>query len=208
MNDALDYSSLQQALMRVTMHVKGGFIRLLPSESIFYLREAMIWTLPCAIMSAIFVATAFMLHLIGVVPEVVANLTSLNKIFSGLIPIIATSSLAYILSVKKRLPPMPVSLLALISSLVVKHQLGGDSSRADTFMLIIGITIPFVVVPLVYWMYQQRWTRITDADFAGGNVKGALNLTIPGIIVFFNHFYCAKSIALCKFVFCFPFFFK
>ena len=46
----------------------------------------MIWTLPCAIMSAIFVATAFMLQLIGVAPEVVANLSSLNKIFSSLIP--------------------------------------------------------------------------------------------------------------------------
>jgi lactose/cellobiose-specific phosphotransferase system IIC component len=204
MNDALDYSSLKQALMRVTLHVKGGFIRLLPSESIFYLREAMIWTLPCAIMSAIFVATAFMLHLIGVVPEVVANLTSLNKIFSGLIPIIATSSLAYILSVKKRLPPMPVSLLALISTLVVKQQLGGDSSRADTFMLIIGIIIPFVVVPLVYWMYQQRWTRITDADFAGGNVKGALNLTIPGIVVFSIIFIALKALLYVSSFFVFP----
>ena len=87
------------------MLARANFIRLIPTESIFYLREAMIWTLPCAIMSAIFVATAFMFQLIGIAPEFVANLSSLNKIFSGLIPIIATSALAYILSVKKRLPP-------------------------------------------------------------------------------------------------------
>ena len=184
MSKLLEYRYLAHAFKRVTMYVKTNLIRFLPTESIFYLREAMIWTLPCAIMSAIFVATAFMLQLIGVAPEVVANLSSLNKIFSSLIPIIATSSLAYILSVKKRLPPMPVSLLALISTLVAKQQLGGDSSRADTFMLIIGIIIPFIVVPMVYWLYQKKWERITDADFAGGNVKGALNLTIPGITVF------------------------
>ena len=184
MNKTLEYTSLKQAFMRAMSHTKMRFVRVLPSESIFYLREAMIWTLPCAMMSAIFVATAFMLQLLGIAPDVVANLSSLNKIFSSLIPIVATSSLAYILSVKKRLPPMPVSLLALISTLVAKQQLGGDSSRADTFMLIIGIIIPFIVVPLVYWLYQKKWARITDADFAGGNVKGALNLTIPGIIVF------------------------
>lgn len=198
------YRYLGRTFQRVASRLRESLVRYLPTESIFYLREAMIWTLPCAIMSAIFVATAFMLQLIGIAPEMAANLTSLNKIFSGLIPIIATSSLAYILSVKKRLPPMPVSLLALISTLVVKQQLGGDSSRADTFMLIIGIIIPFVVVPLVYWLYQKRWARITDTDFAGGNVKGALNLTIPGIIVFSIIFIALKVLLYVSSFFVFP----
>ena len=192
------------ALSQSTLRARALLVRHLPIESIFYLREAMIWTLPCAIMSAIFVATAFMLHLIGIAPDVVANLSNLNKIFSGLIPIIATSSLAYILSVKKRLPPMPVSLLALISTLVAKEQLGGTSSRADTFMLTISIIIPFVVVPLVYWLYQKPWTRITDADFAGGNVKGALNLTIPGISAFAIIFISIKALLYVSSFFVFP----
>lgn len=204
MNKTLDFLSLKKAFVRVISYAKARLIRLLPSESVFYLREAMIWTLPCAMMSAIFVATAFMLQLVGVTPDVVANLTTLNKIFSGLIPIVATSSLAYILSVKKRLPPMPVSLLALISTLVVKQQLGGDSSRAETFMLMIGIVIPFIVVPLVYWLYQKKWARITDADFAGGNVKGALNLTIPGIVVFSIIFIGLKIFLYASSFFVFP----
>lgn len=191
-------------LNRLASTAKGALLRLLPTGAIFYLREAMIWSLPCVIMSALFVAAAFVLQLMNVAPELVANLTSLNKIFSGLIPVITTSSLAYILSVKKRLPPMPVSLLALISTLVVKHQLGGDSNRADTFMLIIGIVIPFVVVPLVYWLYQKKLTRITDADFAGGNVKGALNLTIPGIVVFSIIFISLKILLYVSSFFEFP----
>ena len=117
MNKTFEYRSIKQAFLRVISQAKARFARILPSESIFYLREAMVWTLPCAMMSAIFVATAFMLQLMDVAPDVVTNLSNLNKIFSGLIPIIATSSLAYILSVKKRLPPMPVSLLALMGSL-------------------------------------------------------------------------------------------
>ncbi len=203
-NKLLKFRLQLRFLRQMALSVRGALLRLLPTESIFYLREAMIWTLPCAIMSAIFVAGAFMLQLMEVAPDLAANLSSLNKIFSGLIPIIATSSLAYILSVKKRLPPMPVSLLALISTLVVKQQLGGDSSRADTFMLIIGIIIPFVVVPLVYWLYQKRWTRITDADFAGGNVKGALNLTIPGIVVFSIIFITLKLLLYVSSFFVFP----
>ena len=203
-NILLKLRHLLRALSRWTLRARVLLVRHLPTESIFYLREAMIWTLPCAIMSAIFVATAFMLQLVDIAPDIVANLSSLNKIFSGLIPIIATSSLAYILSVKKRLPPMPVSLLALISTLVAKQQLGGDSSRADTFMLIIGIIIPFVVVPLVYWLHQKRWTRITDADFAGGNVKGALNLTIPGISAFAITFISIKVLLYVSSFFVFP----
>jgi len=174
MSKIFEYRSLVHVLQRVTMYVKTNLTRFLPTESIFYLREAMIWTLPCAIMSAIFVATAFMLQLIGVAPDVVANLSSLNKIFSSLIPIIATSSLAYIFSVKKRLPPMPVSLLALISTLVAKQQLGGNTSRADTFMLIIGVIIPFIVVPLVYWIYQKSGQELLMPTLRGATLRGHL----------------------------------
>jgi PTS system cellobiose-specific IIC component len=203
-NILLKLQHLLLALSQWTFRARAFLVRYLPKESVFYLREAMIWTLPCAIMSAIFVATAFMLKLMDIAPDIAANLSDLNKTLSGLIPIILTSSLAYILSVKKRLPPMPVSLLALISTLVAKQQLGGDSSHADTFMLIIGIIIPFVLVPLVYWLHQKRWTRITDADFAGGNVKGALNLTIPGIFAFAITFISIKALLYISTLFVFP----
>ena len=176
------------------MHLKARLKRLKPSETLFYLREAMIWTLPCAIMSGIFVAISSILQLLEVAPEIAGNLLSLNKLFSGVMPIVAGTALTYILSVKKRLPPMPVSLLALISTLVVQLKLIGGSILANSFMLIIAIGISFIVVYLVYWLYQKEWTKIIRSDFAGGNVKSALNLTIPSVIVFSVIFVALKLV--------------
>ena len=148
-----------------------------------------------------------MLQLLEVAPEIAANLLSLNKIFSGIMPIVASTSLTYLLSVKKRLPPMPVSLLALISTLVVKMKLIEGSSLASSFMLIIAISISFIVVYLVYWLYQKEWTKIIISDFAGGNVKTALNLTIPSIIVFFAIFVALKVVLITLTLFHLPEFF-
>ena len=196
MRNLLDWSYFKRAFHHILMHAKARLTRLKPTETLFYLREAMIWTLPCAIMSGIFVAISSVLQLLEVAPEIAANLLSLNKIFSGIMPIVASTSLTYLLSVKKRLPPMPVSLLALISTLVVKLKLTEGSSLASSFMLIIAISISFIIVYLVYWLYQKEWTKIIRSDFAGDNVKTALNLTIPSVIVFFSIFVVLKVVLI------------
>jgi lactose/cellobiose-specific phosphotransferase system IIC component len=186
MGKILQKHRLKAAFKHGYLRAKARLAHLVPKESLFYLREAMIWTLPCAIMSALFVAVASMLQLAGVLPDLAAALLSLNKTFSGLISIIAASALTYILSVKKRLPPMPVSLLALITMLVVKQMLIASSSKAESFMFIIAIAIAisFAVVHFVHQLSQKEWTKITNSDYAGANVKLALNLTIPSVIVF------------------------
>lgn len=157
--------------------------RFFSSENVQSLRQAMIWTLPCAMMSAIFVAIAFILDVLHFQAGLSQLLKQLNSVVSSFIPVVVATSLTYILSVKKRLPPMPVSLLALMCILMIRWRLEHFFGSAMSFMVLISIIVPFITVPIVKGLYEKKLTVITSNDFAGNNVKVALNLTIPGIIV-------------------------
>lgn len=154
------------------------------SEGLQSLREAMIWTLPCVLIGAIFIAMAYLVEMSGLNPELVVALKSLNASLSRLVPVVVASFLAYILSVKKRLPPMPVALLALSCTLLIYLDATHSFQTAVSFMLLIGMMIPFVTVALVKVLYEKKWTMLTSSELAGSSVKAALNLTIPGAIVF------------------------
>ena len=165
------------------------------SEGLQSLREAMIWTLPCVLIGAILIATAYLVEVFGLNPSLVFSLKSLGASLSHLTPIIVGSFLAYILSVKKRLPPMPVALLALSCTLLIYLDASHSFQRVASFMLLIGMVIPFVTVALVKGLYEKKWTMLTSNELAGSNVKAALNLTIPGFIVFAFIFFTLKLIA-------------
>ena len=106
------------------------------SEGLQSLREAMIWTLPCVLIGAIFIAMAYLVEISGLNPELVAALKSLNASLSRLIPVVVASFLAYILSVKKRLPPMPVALLALSCTLLIYLDATHSFQTAVSLMLL------------------------------------------------------------------------
>ena len=154
------------------------------SEGLQSLREAMIWTLPCVLIGAIFIATAYLVEVLGLNADFALTLKGLSGSLSRLTPVIVASFLAYILSVKKRLPPMPVALLALSCTLLIYLDATHSFQSVASFMLLIGIVIPFVTVALVKVLYEKKWTMLTNNELAGSSVKAALNLTIPGAIVF------------------------
>ena len=71
------------------------------SEGLQSLREAMIWTLPCVLIGAIFIATAYLVEVLGLNADLALTLKGLSGSLSRLTPVIVASFLAYILSVKK-----------------------------------------------------------------------------------------------------------
>jgi len=164
------------------------------SEGLQSLREAMIWTLPCVLIGAMFIAAAYLVEVSGPNPDLSLTLKGLSASLSRLIPVIVASFLAYILSVKKRLPPMPLALLALSCTLLIYLDATQAFQSAASFMLLIGIVIPFVTVALVKVLYEKKWTMLTNSELAGSSVKAALNLTIPGVIVFAVIFFGLKML--------------
>ena len=111
------------------------------SEGLQSLREAMIWTLPCVLIGAMFIAAAYLVEVSGPNPDLSLTLKGLSASLSRLIPVIVASFLAYILSVKKRLPPMPLALLALSCTLLIYLDATQAFQSAASFMLLIGIVI-------------------------------------------------------------------
>lgn len=176
----------QLALGLIFLHLKkiiASLGRFFSNDHVQSLRQAMVWTLPCAMMSAIFVAIAFILDVMHFQSGLSQVLKQLNAVVLSFIPMVVATSLTYILSVKKRLPPMPVSTLALISILMIRWRLTLSFDGAMSLMVLIGIVVPFITVPIVKSLYGRKLTVITSNDYAGNNVKVALNLTIPGMIV-------------------------
>ena len=170
------------------------FNQLVPrlSEGLQSLREAMIWTVPCVLISAIFITINYLLVVFQINAEFLTGLEDLTLMLSRLVPLVITTSLTYILSVKKHLPPMPVTILALTSSLMIYLDPTESFQGISAFMILIGIVVPFVTVNLIKALYEKKWTMFTRSELAGSNVKNALNLTIPGLVLLLTVFFGLK----------------
>ena len=164
------------------------------SEGLQSLREAMIWTVPCVLISAIFITINYLLVVFQIKVEFLAGLEGLTLMLSRLVPLVITTSLTYILSVKKHLPPMPVTTLGLTSSLMIYLDPTQSFQGISAFMILIGMVVPFVTVTLIKALYEKKWTMLTRSELAGSNVKNALNLTIPGLVLLLTVFFGLKLI--------------
>ena len=71
------------------------------AEGIQSLREAMIWAVPCVLMFALFTTSVYLLEVFGVKADWASELRSLLFTLFKLLPLVITTSLTYILSVKK-----------------------------------------------------------------------------------------------------------
>lgn len=158
------------------------------------LREAMIWTVPVVLMFALFITCAYLLEVFQINADLSSELRRLLYTLFKLVPLVITTSLTYILSVKKHLPPMPVTTLGLTCYLMVYLDPTKSFQSAASFMLLIGIVIPFATTSLIGVLYENKWTMLTNSDLAGSNVKNALNLTVPGAILFVTIFFALKLI--------------
>ncbi len=75
---------------------------------------------------------------------------------SRLVPLVITTSLTYILSVKKHLPPMPVTILGLTSSLMIYLDPTESFQGVSAFMILIGMAVPFVTISLIKALYEKN----------------------------------------------------
>ncbi len=51
-----------------------------------------------------------------------------------------------------------------------------------TFLLFIAIASPLINVPAIAWLHRFRWTRLVNQDLVGHNLKGTINMVIPGAL--------------------------
>ncbi|MGY2288606.1 PTS sugar transporter subunit IIC/EAL domain-containing protein [Pseudomonas sp. SDO528_S397] len=152
------------------------------AESLRAIREGLLWILPCLLVSAAFLILSECARVLGLNAQVVAFLAGLHNKMSSVIPLLVAASIGYRLAIQHRLPPLPVSFLCLAHVVIATYTLHSFPRAAATFVLFIAIASPLINVPAVAWLHRRRWTRLVNEDLVGHNLKGTINMVVPGVI--------------------------
>ncbi|OWQ39923.1 PTS sugar transporter subunit IIC [Pseudomonas lactis] len=152
------------------------------TESLRAIREGLLWILPCLLVSAGFLILSECAQALGFDPQVVSFLAELHKQISSVIPLLVAASIGYMLAIQHRLPQLPVAFLCLAHVVVATFVLREYPRASATFLLFIAIASPLINVPAIAWLHRFRWTRLVNQDLVGHNLKGTINMVIPGAL--------------------------
>lgn len=152
------------------------------AESLRAIREGLLWILPCLLVSAAFLILSECARILGFDAQVVTFLAGLHNKISSVIPLLVAASIGYMLAIQHRLPQLPVAFLCLAHVIIALFTLREFPRASATFVLFIAIASPLINVPVIAWLHRYRWTRLVHQDLVGHNLKGVINMVLPGII--------------------------
>lgn len=152
------------------------------TESLRAIREGLLWILPCLLVSAGFLILSECARVLGFNQQVVGFLAGLHNQISSVIPLLVAASIGYMLAIRHRLPQLPVAFLCLVHVVVATFVLRESPRASATFLLFIAIASPLINVPAIAWLHRFRWTRLVNEDLVGHNLKGTINMVLPGAI--------------------------
>lgn len=152
------------------------------TESLRAIREGLLWILPCLLVSAGFLLLSECARILDFPPPVVAFLAGLHAQISSVIPLLVAASIGYMLAIQHRLPQLPVAFLCLAHVVIATFVLRDYPRASATFVLFIAIASPLINVPVIAWLHRYRWTRLVNEDLVGHNLKGTINMVVPGAI--------------------------
>ena len=152
------------------------------TESLRAIREGLLWILPCLLVSAAFLILSECARMLGFGPQVVSFLAGLHNQVSSVIPLLVAASIGYMLAIQHRLPQLPVAFLCLVHVVTATFVLREYPRASATFLLFIAIASPLLNVPAIAWLHRFRWTRLVNEDLVGYNLKGTINMVLPGAI--------------------------
>jgi cellobiose PTS system EIIC component len=152
------------------------------TESLRAIREGLLWILPCLLVSAGFLILSECARVLGFDAQVVSLLAGLHNQISSVIPLLVAASIGYMLAIQYRLPQLPVAFLCLAHVVIATFILREYPRASATFVLFIAIASPLINVPAIAWLHRLRWTRLVNEDLVGHNLRGTINMVVPGAI--------------------------
>ncbi|KAF1005872.1 MAG: PTS system N,N'-diacetylchitobiose-specific EIIC component [Pseudomonas fluorescens] len=152
------------------------------AEFLRAIREGLLWILPCLLVSATFLILSECARILGFDAQVVTFLAGLHNKISSVISLLVAASIGYMLAIQHRLPQLPVAFLCLAHVIIALFTLREFPRASATFVLFIAIASPLINVPVIAWLHRYRWTRLVHQDLVGHNLKGVINMVLPGII--------------------------
>ena len=146
------------------------------------IREGLLWTLPCLLVSALLLILSVCARQFGLPGDIADLLANAHRKLSGIMPLLAGMSVGYMLSIRHRLPHLPTALLCLSYVVIAESLLAPYPRAASTLLLFIAILAPLAAVPLMARLHRRRWTQLAPDGLVGENVRDALNMIVPGLL--------------------------
>ncbi|KTC63585.1 PTS sugar transporter subunit IIC [Pseudomonas fluorescens ABAC62] len=157
-------------------------VALASTASLHAIREGLLWVLPCLLVSAAFLIVSECARVLGFDPQIVAFLAGLHNQINAVIPLLVAASIGYMLAVQYRLPQLPVAFLCLAHVVAATYILRDYPRASATFVLFIAIASPLLNVPAMAALHRYRWTRLVNEGLIGQNLRGVINMVVPGLI--------------------------
>lgn len=171
----LDQVKPYQTPLMLTSH-------LAEARSMQAVRDGFLWLVPCLLLSAMLLIVTTLLELIGVDEQYTAWLQTLYLNLSAITPMLAVGAIGYMRAVQYRIPRPPVVFLSIVYLLIAQQWLGEQAYASKVLVLFLAIVLPLFTVPVLARLLKVHALQLTNTDLAGGSVKDALNMVLPGMI--------------------------
>ena len=164
----------------LSLYRKDRLALLASANALRAIREGLLWTLPCLLVSALFLVLSVLARQAGLPEPATELLTSVHQKLTGIMPMLVAAAIGYMLSIRHRVPHLPTAFLCLSYVAVAETLLAAHPLAASTLTLFVAIISPLAAVPLLSWLHRLRWTA--RADGLTGDVRETLNMVVPGIL--------------------------
>jgi PTS system cellobiose-specific IIC component len=161
---------------------KDRLAALASASALRAIREGLLWTMPCLLVSALFLVLSVVAGQLGLSSTVVQELAAVHAKLNSVMPMLVSTSVGYMLSIRHRVPNLPAAFLCLSYVVIAEGLLAPYPHAAATLILSISILLPLGSLPLLAWLHRRRWTRLAPDGLIGENVRGTLNMVIPGLL--------------------------
>ncbi|MNK47203.1 Lichenan permease IIC component [compost metagenome] len=161
---------------------KDRLAALASANALRAIREGLLWTMPCLLVSALFLILSVCARQLGLSEGISDFLASVYRRLSAVMPLLAGASIGYMLSIRHRLAHLPTALLCLSYVVIAEALLAPYPRASSTLMLFIAIVSPLATVPLMAWLHRRRWTRLAPDGLISENVRDTLNMVVPGLL--------------------------
>ena len=161
---------------------KDRLAALASASALRAIREGLLWTMPCLLVSALFLVLSVVAGQAGLPAGVVESLAAVHARLNAIMPLLVGTSVGYMLSIRHRVPNLPAAFLCLSYVVIAEALLAPHPHAPATLILSLAILLPLGCVPLLAWLHRRHWTRLAPDGLIGENVRGTLNMVIPGVL--------------------------
>lgn len=150
------------------------------------IREGVVWLVPTLLLSALLLVLAVIGPRLGLSSPVTGSLMALHRALEQTIPALMAASIAYVLALRQHLPRLPIALLSLTQIVIASILLDGYSRVLPILLVVLAITVPLMLIPLISFLHRQFWMPRFRAGIVSDNLRDVLNLLVPSLLTTFG----------------------